>query len=446
MRKLALLAAAVALAACSSNVPKLAPGPTDRFFYPTGLGVIGHDLVVASSNADLSYADDAGGTVVAVDPVADPAKLLWGVDIRSFSGELAAMDHVAECTALASSAAVVPVRGSDVVYRLGVTDAGAVTCDGCEIPVGSSVRGDPFSAGFACGPGFARAYVGYLRSSYGETWVSQIDLLAKPTDPYVLHRNFGDTGQPRGFAYDAVKKRLYVTRTTTGSVTTMLWVDLANGCRFDLAFGGTDDPAFQGCSSGTTRAGAIPTGLELRSIALAHQASADGAVRRAYITARIFDAAAAASAGTRIGDFDGLLLVVDLSEDLDGRLDFQVVDEIPIGYGAGDVRVLPERPGKRDVVAALASDDGVVWIYDDETGARVAIGRNPETGAPVTGQLPFGLAADPVALAGNVGRVYVGSFREHFVTPIDVPLDAPWNAAVVISGGAPRRIGPQVTP
>jgi hypothetical protein len=200
-----------------------------------------------------------------------------------------------------------------------------------------------------------------------------------------------------------------------------------------------------------TAVGAVPVGLELRGIALAHEVPG-APVRRAYVSARIYDAAASQSAGGRVGDFDGLLLVVDLAEDASGGLVLDVVDELPIGYGAADVRVLPQRfdpitgAPRPDVVAALAADDGVVWIYDDETGARVAIGRSPKTGAPSVGPVPWGLAVDPEVLPGtNVARVYAGSFQESFVTPIDVPLDDPGAAAVAVDASlAPRRIGPGV--
>jgi hypothetical protein len=439
VRRLALVAAAT-LVACGSPSRRRDPAPRDRLVYPTGLAVLDHRLLVASSNADLTYDDEAGGSVISIDPVPDPARLIGGVGIRSFAGELAVADPTA--CGLAAAKVVVPVRGWNVAYKLDVDDAGAVRCnDGCEVPIGSSDHGDPFAVGIACGPGVARAYVGYLRAYLAQTWIAQIDLLKNPgEDGYVRYRNFEDTGQARGFAYDASQKRLYVARTATGAGTTLRWLDLANECRID-----EPEVTLGGCRSGVSLANAIPLGLELRSIALSSAPALNG-VRRAYFTARIYDSAAAASAGTRIGDFDGLLLVVDLFEDAYGRLDLDIVDEIPIGYGAGDVRVLPARAGKRDVVAAIASDDGVVWIYDDETGARVAIGRSPETGAPLTGEGPFGLAVDPVALAGNVARVYVGSFRESFVTQIDVPLDTPELTAPAMSGTAIRRIGPQVTP
>jgi hypothetical protein len=291
--------------------------------------------------------------------------------------------------------------------------------------------------GIACdtaATGIARAYVGYIRGSGNVGWITQIDLKRTPADPgYVQHAAY-DFGQVRSFAYDAHRTRLYFTHAVTGGPATLDYVDLANECRIDVAY------AAGGCKNGASRAGAIPTGLEIAGIALANDTGSPTTVRRAYLTAKIYDAAAAASAGGRVGDFDGLLLVVDLAEDAAGVLDVRIVDQIPLGYGATYVRVLPRRTGKRDVVTAIAADDGVVWIYDDETGERVAFGRNPATGAPLTGQGSFALGVDPVPLAGNVARVYVGSFREHFVTPIDVPLDDPTAAAIPLVDGSFRRI------
>jgi len=455
VRRLALVA--VAALACTSQTTNTEPGPLDGYFYPTGIGVLDRRLVVASSNADLSYASDTGGSVIAADPCrpdpaspevpstceVDPAVVTGALNIQSFSGEIGVADPAAcaELTAAGKGASLlVPIRGVNLVYRLAADASGALSCDGCDIGVGSSSHGDPFSVGIACGPGVARAYVGYLRTTYGQTWLTQIDLLKGPGETgYVRHWVLPDvSGQVRGFAYDASLKRLYFTRTVSGSTTALLWLNLANGCLVDVA-----NVQDGGCPFGLSRAGDVPAGLELRGIALAN-AAAVGGVRRAYVTARIYDAAQAAAAGGRVGDFDGLLLVVDLWEDVAGLLRFTIVDQIPIGYGAEEVRVLPERAGKRDVVVALAQDDGVLWVYDDETGERVAVSRSPVTGAPLVGRTPGGLAVDPLRLAGNVVRVYVGSFQESFVTPIDVPLDAPETAAIVTSGGEIRRIGPQL--
>ena len=217
---------------------------------------------------------------------------------------------------------------------------------------------------------------GTCASSIGQGWIAQLDLTRETTDPLYAQHFAYDFGQVRSFAYDASRRRLYVTHTVTADTTTLRYVDLRDGCGFDLTQAGA-------CGTGLSRA--LPRGLELESIALANDTGSGSPVRRAYLSARIYDAAAAASSGFRVGDFDGLLLVVDLSEDAAGQLRVDIVDDIAIGYGAAYVRVLPLRPGKRDVVAVLAAGDGVVWIYDDETGASTAIGR--ECG---DGQAPHG--------------------------------------------------------
>lgn len=460
MRRLALLSVAT-LVACTSETSSRDPAPLDRFFYPSGIAVLDHRLFVASSNADLTYDQNTGGSVIGVnvcDRVADPSctdAVAGALNLRSFAGELAIADPTA-CPALgaAGASALVPIRGVDLVTRLDVGADGALSCAGgtspgpCELAVGNSQRGDPWAVGIACdtaetpgAPSIARAFVGYLRESDAKAWLTQIDLKKSPADEgYVQHQVY-DTGQIRGMAYDPTRRRVYFTRTVIGASSSLAYLDLANDCRIDVT------PAEGGCLGGFTRPGAVPLGLELRGIALAHVTDPASRVRRAYVTARIYDPNASAAQSNRIGDFDGLFLVVDLEEDAGGVVDFRIVRQLSIGYGAGGVRVLPPRPGKRDVVAALAADDGVLWIYDDETGATAAIGRDPATGAPLTGSGPFAIAADPAVLPGTAvngsagtARVYVGSFREHFVTAIDVPLDAPETTADLFAGGRPRRI------
>jgi hypothetical protein len=443
--------ALVAAAACG-RVTKTEPGPADRFYRPTGIGVYAGNLVVASSNSDLRYDDATGGTLIAVDPLAavagaQDAPLRGSVQIASFAGQLAVADPAACGLDPAQGALVlVPVRGANVLYRARMSQAGALTCDGCGLPLGNPSYADAFAVGLACSPGISRAYVGYLRSAFGQAALAQVDLTKEPgADGAIQYAEFG-AGQVRGFAYDASRKRLYFTTTVTSEAAALSWIDLGGGCRLDAAL---TDPVR--CRRG--RSLATPKGLELRSIALAN---GETAPRRAYLTARIYDADAAATAGVRVGDFDGLLLVADLVETLAGELEVRVVDQLPIGYGAADVLVLPARAGRRDVVAALAADDGVLWVYDDETGSAVAIGRDltrppgagAPTGAPEVGHVPFGLALDPAPLAGNVARLYVGSFQESFVTPIDVPLDDPETTCLVSAAGGctvlrdeVRRIG-----
>ena len=130
----------------------------------------------------------------------------------------------------------------------------------------------------------------------------------------------------------------------------------------------------------------------------------------------------------------------------------------PIGRGAQDVRVLPRctdpavcpaswAAGRRDVVAALSVVAGELTIYDDETHSTAVFrtddrDSNPDplkqpTGAPLLGHQPYGLAVDP-DVVGTRARVWVGSYGDGFVTPIEVPLDAPDHAA--FEGGTPHRI------
>lgn len=449
MRRIVMFVLALAAAGCSETV-KLESGPLDAFYYPVGLGVRAvpaqaSRLVVASSNADLRYDDATGGSLIAMN-VADPVTIAGAINLSSFAGELAIADPADPlnpcAVAGAEAVVVVPVRGADLVYLARMAPDGSLSCDGCEVHVGDAARSDPFAVGLACGPGLARAYVGYLRTTL-EVGLTQIDLTATDlaAPGAVQTASFQELGQVRGMAYDASRKRLYLTRTVTGDATSLRWVDLTGGCSLDGSAGLV-------CRTGTTRAGAVPRGLELRGIALSNVA-ASGAPRRAYLTARIYDPVAAGNAGVRVGDFDGLLLVVDLAEDLAGRLDLRIVDEIPIGYGAADVRVLPPRAGKRDVVVALAADDGLLWIYDDDTGRRTSIARDPTTGAPLVGHGPSGIAVDPVTRAGTTGevaRVFVASFRENFVTPIDVPLGAPEDACLVVPGSDHAAAGACIAP
>ena len=287
--------------------------------------------------------------------------LLWGTIPQDDPGgtQAIAIADPAVCPIAnpdAGALAIVPVRGDDVVYRIRTTADGALACNGCDTALASTGWADAFTAGIACGPGIARAYVGYLRSSIGQAVFSQLDLTKGPGDPGFLQTASFGLGAVNAYAYDAPRKRLYFTRTATGAAGTLAFVDLANDCSFDPSRGGVACPGGQAVA---------PNGVELRGIVLS---TSETTPRRAYMTARIFDSIAAASSGVRIGDFDGLLIVADLVENLFGRLELRIVNELPIGYGAAEIVLLPARAGKRDVVAALAADDAILWIYDDETG------------------------------------------------------------------------------
>lgn len=425
---LAALAAVLAATGCG-EVTQADPGPGDTFYYPTGIGVAFGKLLVASSNFDLRYDDATGGSLIAVDPEAGDA-LRGSLNIRSFAGELAVADGAA--CGLPSTLALIPVRGSNRLYRVPVAADGSLSCVDCDIGMSSPLFVDPFAIGVACGPGLARAYVGFLRSSLAQAWVTEVDLTQDP--PVLRHRVFGE-GRARDFAWDAARQRIWIVG-AGGIAAPLRWVDVSGGCEFGTAVAGeTADPAVA-CRSGVASSALLPAGLEFRSLAFAN-----GATGRAYVTARRYDPAAGATLGVAAPDLGGVLLVVDLVEGIDGVVHVVPIRAMEIGTGAAKVRVLPARSGgRRDVVVALAAGEGVLWVYDDETGDRVFFGRDAVSGAPPVGHSAFGLAVDPAPLAGNVGRVYVGSFLDSFVTPIDVPLDDPSAASIPQAGGGNRRI------
>jgi hypothetical protein len=427
---------ALALGAACGSQTGPGPGPLDRMHRPTGLAVLDGRVLVASSNADLLYAEDTGGAILSLDPVSlDTVEVSGALNVHSFAGELAVArtlpptpgapeaDHCG--SDIPTARAVFGTRGSNTLNVLAADPAGTLRCAFCDIP-SSGVFADPYPVAIACAPGRPRAFVGYLAAQFSEGWLSQIDLATGA----VLTASVG-TGLVRSLAYDAARDRLYVAQQATGTPTPLRWVELG-GCTFGASPG-------TGCTVQAATIPGLPSGSEIRAIALAHPFP--GAPQRAYLTVRLYDVPSAAAVGGRTNDYGGLLAVVDLVEDAFGHVTPTLVRTVPesgtLGRGLQDVRVLPARPGKRDVVAAIAVDEGVLWIHDDETLELASFGRDPLTGAPVLGHSPSGLAVDPAVVA-STSRLWVGSYMDDFVTPIDVPLDAPGLAA--FAGGAPHRI------
>ncbi len=419
----------LALPVACSELSDVEPGPTTSFYRPVGIGVHEGNLVVASSNADLRYDDESGGSVISVDPLADPVTWLGGLNIKSFAGELAIVDPT-RCGVPAR--ALVPVRGSDVLYRIAIGAGGELSCgEGCELSLGGHDATDPFAIGVACdGAGFARAYVGYLRAVNGAATITQIDLTQPDSaDGAIQHASFG-IGQMRAFAFDPTRKRLYAAQTATGRSTVIHYVDLLGDCRLDAA---ADDP-----NRCRTHFVALWSGIEPRGIALSR---GDGPepFSRMYVSARVFDPVAAAAVGVRVGEAGGVLIAGDLVDDLTGRTQLQVAKVVQLGYGAGALALLPGRgPTVREAVAVLAGDSGELHLFDDETGDHVYVGRDT-VGHPLVGAAPTGLAVDPVQTVTGEAHVYVGSFQENFVTRIDVPL-ADLNG-LVLPPALPRVLG-----
>jgi hypothetical protein len=458
----------LALAACGEPAAARVT-PTDRFAFPTSVELTsrvdggGTALVVASGNFDLTYDGATGGTLLSVDPAlaADGGsaiagggalvRLGEGAHVGSFVGQVAVVD-AASCAGTGTAArppeVLVTTRFADQVWRVPLGLDGALdACSGagCTVPVDARLH-DPFGLTLACRPDGQRrsAFVSYLRTAQLDTgvvagWLTEVDLdapgaLARTiaVGPYAL----------AGMAYDDRTDRLFVLGLPVLAAP-IYTLDLAP-CPAGVAACPTPSVAVVDLANAMA-------GLELQAIALSnHQA---GLGRRAYVSARVYDAALAARLGGRpSADVAAVLLVLDLEEDARGFPALRVLRIVPIGLGPSQVKVLPVRAPlggtvpRRDVVVVTSSVDGVVTVFDDEQGQVVRIiPLDGSTGAPEAGRSPFGLAAERLAgatPAEDVARVYVAAYQANVVSVVDVPLDVPGQAhALRDAAGTLIRIG-----
>lgn len=450
MRRLAWCALAVA-AACGSET-KQPTNPLDGIRMPTGLASHGGRLLVVSSNADLTYEEETGGGLLSLGVSPSFAvSIVSAARARSLGGDLAVArageftgagfpDAEACGTLVARSLAVFGTRGSNTVNAVSVAGDGTLSCDGpgarCGVPIGGFGFGDPLGVAVACGNGKARAFFGHLTAQSSTFYVGQLDL-----DDFTVSNAPVGLGAVRSLAYDRDRDRLFMTGLATGTPTPLRWFDLA-GC----TFGGA---GAQACTLGSASLPVVggPYAVELRGIALARQPAprAVGEPLRAYLSGVIYDQGTAGANGFRTTSFGGVLVVVDLHDDARGGVTpvIQAIHEVPDGAQA--VQVLPRLPGwdasRRDVVAVVSVDAGALTVIDDETSATETFyldATGPAaTGAPVLGHQLYGLAVDPAA-AGSTARLWVGSFKDHFVTPIDVTLDPV--LAATFAGGRHRKI------
>jgi hypothetical protein len=92
---------------------------------------------------------------------------------------------------------------------------------------------------------------------------------------------------------------------------------------------------------------------------------------RGYMAVQLYDTLAASNTGI-LNVIGSLLAVLDLTPGPSGAPSFTVLDTVPIPAGPSQVKVLPPRVGKRDLVVVTCTDDGALVLYDDEVGGVVA--------------------------------------------------------------------------
>jgi hypothetical protein len=440
-RSAPLLLACLAAACGSSGTAPLSP--LDRFHYPVGVAVRGpvgqEQLLVASSNYDLAYDRDEGGVLFSIAPEASPQDGLaveGTLRMGSFGGELALAE--ADACGLPQPLALVASRATRQVYKVALGAGGSLTC-GADCPqLLPEDFLDPFGVTVACREARRpRAFVTARRTDRAVSRLVEIDLATGAQRV----GNFG-YGTTHSVAYDAALDRIYFTSSADYGSAALRYVDVTPWC---------DPPLYlEECHADVVNVGEFVRGADLGSIALSNaNVDADGKPmpRRLYIGARLFDPDLAASLGWRPGfDTGGVLIVLEVDEAQFGVPAFRFIGAIPVGFGPAEVRVLPRRPGKRDVVAVTVSDEGLLWIYDDDVGAMARVfGRDDVTGAPLLGRVPYGIAVQD---RGTSARLYVSAFDSSYVTPVDVPLDNPGEAAILEVADpndptrqVPRRLG-----
>ena len=408
------LAAALVLSACTETTSEVLP-PLDRFYFPIGLATTRVDggaktaLLVASSNFDLRYSAQGGGTLLSVASVASPGPvaLLGAERIGSYAGPVAVADE-ATCPGIGTGAsAFVASRYDDKLYQFGIGAGGELTCGA------DCVRGvqpgfdDPFAVSVACGTAGKWAFVGYLdpppttSATVLGAWVSEIDLANPSAAPREVL--MGD-GPVRAMAHDATTDRLWATTQSSGARALLHSVVLS-------------DPRWQGPAPwqavDTVDLFPLVHGAELRAIAVGSSPAAG--VSRLFITARLYDAEVQASTGYRPSyDIGGVLIVLDVAEGTDGRPAVSIRAVESLGLGVGDVAVVKRAVSAPDLVVATAADEDLLYVYDDLTGALVHAVGHDWAGSPIVGDRPMALAVDQVT-PGLAADVYVAAFGSHVV-------------------------------
>lgn len=466
MRRPLLAAALATLAACFGQPVDRVP-PLDRFYFPESLAIRHLDasggdcvggspgcttqLLVVSSNFDLRYDYERGGTLLSVavppDPATPPAPadpplrppldVRGAVRIGSLGGTVALVEDRPTLAAqvLGGSErlcagwnqepqALVPSRATRKLHRIGLRSDLGLDCQGdCALslvdPAGDDRSHDPYAVEVTCrGIGDlyrATAFVAFL-SVPGRTGVlATLDLGAGS----LLGRVGVGDAEAFALAYDRSADRLYFTGRFVGpGLVPFRYLELRNTRTTDVR---------------EVNLARQITGAETRGLAL----SRDG--RRTYVALRLYDALLASRAGGRTPDIAGALGVLDMTPDVAGDPQIRLVAAVPVGLGPANVLAVPRRD-KRDLVVVSAHLDDAVWLYDDEVGAVAKVLAREPSGAvprPSLGRRPADMALE--ARADGRVRIYVASFADHAVSVIDLDPSAPSQARLfMVLEGLPR--------
>ncbi|HUL60875.1 MAG TPA: hypothetical protein VLU43_16465 [Anaeromyxobacteraceae bacterium] len=475
LRLRAVLAPVIALgllgAGCSEVVHREAP-PTDRLIYPTGIAAVplqsgGSGLLVLSSNFDLLYDARTGGTAMSVAlstprttgldvPLGPPEVVGDVLRVPSMGGPVTlALDPGLDppgtarpggCPGVGSDLALFTSRYTDELMVPTIEADGRLTCgSNCAVALPLQ-HSDPLGVAVKCAGGMARAYVGHMRASTdGE--ITEV-VLASANDPELspgekarpvpwVRRSFRAGLGVYALAYQPERDRLWVTPDGTYANAPIGVVKLGVHCDpTDLDVYGLPCPRVD-------IAGDVFTwlrGAELRGLAFANP-DANGNRNRLFVAVQLFDPDLALRVGGRPSfDVGAALVVLDVSETIAGNPVVSLARIVPLGMGAAQLRVLPPRAGKGDLVAVVSLTDGDLTLYDDDTGAVAKVfalsqgASDPSgflPGLPQMGKQPYDLAVEQRDDAGTVyDWIYVTSFLSNTVQVVRLLPDAPSDAEI----------------
>jgi hypothetical protein len=461
----ALLAFLMA-AGCTDSYPVQVP-PLTAFYYPSGIAVRSFpgpasaggrsELVVVSSNFDLRYDPANGGTVLVVDPDKsgdaewnEPLAVLGGYRVGSFGGEVEIAD--ATCAPLADGDPAVKAGGAKVVlasrstqilYRIDMDAQGVLSGNETTATALPVQFIDPYGVTLQCstraGLDQAYAFITHLAAPNGLGLLTRLDLVDGIYDPIIL-------GAPPTYhsTFDRVTGKLFISSSFSLGAA-LRWVD-------PLLFPATGTGPYTPLVTGRDLTALVAGGLT-RDTALSN----DG--ERLYVNFALVDVNAAINTGF-IFQQGGGIGVYEIRRDALNQPDLALLSLVPTCLGSGQIKVLPPRTGKRDLVAVTCDAQGILVLYDDQAGNVVStVGLDPDTGLPKLGLLPFGLATeaidpsratpppdppDPVYGTSPCGptsaacdRIYVASFGKSWVNILELDPARPDNVALVKRIGGP---------